>query len=85
MKRDGNSQLARVLAALREGGGTAHELSAETGLPVKHCSAHLCELVRTGLAVKAGAVAHEKCPECGNKPSGSRRTIYQAVEQRADS
>ncbi len=42
------TQIARVLAAYREGSRTTPEVHAITGLPIKHCSTHTRALVAKG-------------------------------------
>lgn len=54
-------QIDRVLAALNAGCRTSPEVSLETGLSVKHCSAWLRELVRLGAAEHTGFLpAHDR-------------------------
>jgi hypothetical protein len=48
------SQSQKVLRAILNGYPTTPEISAATGLPVKHCSAHARDLVRRGLVRDSG-------------------------------
>ncbi len=76
------SQLELVLAVLREGPSTAPEVAAETGMSLKHCSAYLCTLVKSGRAVKSGKVAHtDACTHCGYKKPGKLASIYRLAGQ----
>lgn len=50
------TQIARVFAAFVAGSRTTPEVSAITGLPVKHCSAHARELVTRGRLRDCGPV-----------------------------
>lgn len=60
----GMTQIARVLAAFAAGSRTTPEVSAITGLPIKHCSAYARELVARGRLSDCGPVYH-----IGGRPS----------------
>lgn len=47
------TQVARILAVLAEGPATTPEVVAETGLPLKHCCAHLRSLWQRGRVTRA--------------------------------
>jgi predicted transcriptional regulator len=50
-------QIVRVLAAIENGSRTSAEISEYCGLPLKHCSAYLGELVLCGVVTIAGKAA----------------------------
>lgn len=48
------TQIARVLAAFAAGSRTTPEVSAITGLPIKHCSAYARTLAARGVLLDLG-------------------------------
>jgi len=60
------TQISRVIDALREGPCTSSEVSAITGLPRKHCCAHLRELWGMGLVTRK--VMHPAPGVTGQRP-----------------
>lgn len=58
-----DSQRGRVLAVIEEGPATSPEVAAETGLPVKHCNAHLRALWQVGVLTRVPG------PRNGGRPA----------------
>ena len=67
-------QIAAVLDAVDKGSVTSPEVAEETGLSVKHCSAHLAELGSQGLIRRTGRFMWS------GKQGGRRTNVWERLQ-----